>query len=165
MKRTQLMKRAIMIAAAGTLVFGDTVPAIAAPVLSGTATVKMAAPDMLDQVRIRRGRGPAIGAGVVLGVIGAMGGAAAARNRYYYSPGYYDPGYYGGPVYYGSPYYGYGYDGGYAYDPVPGIALGVIGAAAGAMAGAPYVVPGVQRGRCWVETDRDRAFGYWGRCR
>ena len=133
-----------------------TAPSFAAPVPSSIVAVKTAAPDILDQVRARRGRGGAIGAGVVLGVIGAVAGAAAAQNQYYY-----DPGYYGGP--------GYDVDPGYygpAYDPGAAMALGVIGAAAGAIAGAPYyATPGVRPGRCWIVTDRDRNFGYWGRCR
>ena len=34
-----------------------------------------------------------------------------------------------------------------------GIALGVIGAAAGAIAGTPYRAPRLRRGACWIETD------------
>ena len=98
-------------------------------------------------------------------MIGALAGAAAAQNQGYYGPyygpGYYGPGYYG-PGYYGGPGYYYG---GYSYDPGPAIALGVLGAAVGAMARAPYRTPGVRRGGCWVETDSTRGYGYWGRCR
>jgi len=166
MKRTQLLKRTIASGIVGAMVLCETVPAFAAPVFSSTAIVKTTAPNMLDQVRSRRGR--AIGAGVALGMIGALAGAAAAQNQgYYYGPGYYGPGYYGGPYgpgYYGPGYYGYGYyDPG--YDPGAAIALGVIGAAAGAIAGAPYRTPRLRRGGCWVETDSTRGFGYWGRCR
>lgn len=170
MNTKQMMMRAVTIAAAGAIAFVDVAPVIAAPVLSSTATVKMAVPDMLDQVRVRRGRRGAIGAGIALGVIGAVAGAAAASRSYDYGPGYYAPGYYGGPAYYGTgyygePYYGRRYYGGYTYDPGPAVALGVIGAVAGAMAVAPGYAPRVvQRGRCWITTD-DRGYGYWGSCR
>lgn len=169
MKRTQLMQRVIVIGVVGAMVLCETVPAFAAPVPASTAVVKTTAPNMLDQVRSRRGR--AIGAGVALGVIGALAGAAAAQNQGYYGP-YYGPGYYGEPGYYGPGYYGSGYYGGpgyyygeYGYDPAPAIALGVIGAAARAMAGAPYRAPTLRRGGCWIVTDSNRNYGYWGRCR
>ena len=93
MKKTQLLKRAITIGIVGAMVLCETVPSLAAPVPSSAAIVKTTAPNMLDQVRSRRGR--AIGAGVALGVIGALAGAAAAQNQGYYGPGYYGPGYYG----------------------------------------------------------------------
>jgi hypothetical protein len=169
MKRTQLLKQTIAIGIVGAMVLCETVPSFAAPVPTSTAVVKTIAPNMLEQVRSRRGR--AIGAGVAIGVIGALAGAAIAQNQGYYGPGYYGPGYYGSPGYYGPGYYGPGYYGGpgyyygYRYDPGPAIALGVIGAAAAAMAGAPYRAPGLRRGTCWVETDSTRGFGYWGRCR
>lgn len=98
MKKTQLLKRAITIGIVGAMVLCETVPSLAAPVPSSAAIVKTTAPNMLDQVSSRRGR--AIGAGVALGVIGALAGAAAAQNQGYYGPGYYGPGYYG-PGYYG----------------------------------------------------------------
>jgi hypothetical protein len=169
MNTKQLMLRAVTIAAAGAIAFVDVVPVIAAPVLSSTATVKMAAPDMLDQVRVRRGRGGAVGAGIALGVLGAVAGAAAASRSYDNGPGYYDaPGYNNGPAYYGEydggPYYGRPYYGGYSYDPGPAVALGVIGGVAGAMADAPVYAPR-QRGRCWIDTDSGRGYGYWGSCR
>jgi hypothetical protein len=165
MNTKHLMLRAVTIAAAGAVAFVDVMPAVAAPVLSSTATVKSAAPDMLDQVRIRRGRRGNIGAGIALGVIGAVAGAAASSRSYGYGPGYYAPGYYGGGGYYGSPDYGSGYYGGYGYDRGPGLALGIIGGVAGAMANAPGYAPRVmQGGRCWVTTDSDRNYGYWGRC-
>jgi hypothetical protein len=162
MNATQLMKHAVTIATVGAIGFVDLVPAIAAPVPSSTTIVKMAAPDTLDQVRVRRGRRGGIGPGIAFGVLGAVAGIAAS-NRYNYGPGYYGQ-YYGGSGYYGSPYYGSDYYGGYAYDPGPAVALGVIGAAAGAIAGAPYGAPGVRRGRCWITTDAERNFGYWGSC-
>ena len=165
MTRTQLLKRAVAIGIVGAMVLAETVPAFAAPVFSSTTVVKTTAPNMFDQVRSRRGR--VIGAGVALGVIGALAGAAAAQNQgYYYGPGYYGPDYYGGP--YGAGYYAPGYYGDYydpGYDPGAAMALGVIGAAAGAIAAAPYRAPGLRRGGCWVETDSTRGFGYWGRCR
>jgi len=165
MKMKQSMKRAIVIGIAGAIAFGEAAPSFAAPVPSSTVAVKTTAPDMVDQVRSRRSR--AVGAGVALGVIGAMVGAAAAQNQYYYGgPGYYAPGYYGGPVYYGPGYYGgddYGY--GYRYDPGPAIALGIVGAAAGAMTATPYRRARPRGGACWILTDRDRNFGYWGQCR
>ena len=165
MNAKHLMKRAIAAGIVGAMAFCEAVPAIAAPVPSSTVVVKTMAPNALDQVRARRGRGGAIGAGAVLGVIGAIAGAAAAQNQYY--P---DPGHYGGPAYYGGPGYdvgpgSYGGPGYYGprYDPGAAVALGVMGAAAGAIAGAPrYASPG---GRCWIVTDRDRNYGYWGRCR
>ena len=164
MKKTLLLKRAIAIGIVGAMVLCETVPSLAAPVPSSAAIVKTTAPNMLDQVRSRRGR--AIGAGVALGVIGALAGAAAAQNQGYYGP-YYGSGYYGGPGYYGPGYYGgpgYYYSE-YSYDPGPAIALGVLGAAVGAMARAPYRAPGLRRGGFWVETDSTRGYGYWGRCR
>ena len=84
MKKTLLLKRAIAIGIVGAMVLCETVPSFAAPVPSSAAIVKTTAPNMLDQVRSRRGR--AIGAGVALGVIGALAGAAAAQNQGYYGP-------------------------------------------------------------------------------
>lgn len=175
MNRKQLMMRAVTIAAAGAIACADVAPVIAAPVLSSTATLKTAAPDMLDQVRVRRARRGAVGAGIALGVLGTVAGAAAASRSYDYGPRYYAPGYYGGPAYYGAGYYGTGYYGEpyygrryyrrYTYDPGPAVALGVIGAVAGAMAVAPGYAPRTsQRGRCWISTD-ERGYGYWGSCR
>jgi hypothetical protein len=94
-----------------------------------------------------------------------MAGAAAAQKQYYYGPGYYAPGYYGGPGYYGPGYY-YGGPGYYGpgYDPGAAIALGVIGTVGAVIAGAPYA-PALRPGQCWVATDKDRNYGYWGQCR
>ena len=75
MKAPQSMKRAIAIGIVGAMAICETVPASAAPVLSSTALVKIAAPNMLDQVRVRR----AIGAGAALGVLGALAGVAASK--------------------------------------------------------------------------------------
>ena len=162
MKKALLVKRAIAIGIAGAMAFCDAAPSFAAPVFSSTAIVGASAPTMVDQVRSRRGR--AVGAGIALGVIGALAGAAAAQNQgYYYGNGYYGgPGYYG-PGYYAPGYYGPGYYGDYGYDPGPAIALGVIGAVAGAIATAPRYRG--RRGNCYVVTDSVRNFGYWGPCR
>ena len=167
MQGSQLIKRTVAIGIVGALVLCDMAPSIAAPVLSSTAVVKMTAPNMLEQVRARRGRGRAVGAGVALGVLGALAGAAAVQSQ-----GYYGPAYYGGPGYYGPGYYGPGYYGGrgyyrdeYGYDPGPAVAFGILGAAAGAIAGAPYRAPRLRRGGCWNVTNSDRNYGYWGSCR
>lgn len=168
MKTNRLVKRAIVIGIAGAMVLSEALPAFAGPVPSSTAIVKASAPDMIDHVRSRRSQ--RVGAGIALGVIGALVGAAAVQNEYYGSPGYYGGGGYDGgpsyyePGYYGPAYYGSGYYGGYRYDPGADIAFGVIGAAAGAIAGAPYRAPRLRRGACWVETDA-RGYGYWGQCR
>jgi hypothetical protein len=170
MNTKQMLVRTVTIAAAGAIAFVEMVPAAAAPVLSSTAIVKSTAPDMLGQVRWRGGRRGYAGVGIGLGIIGAVAGIAAARAYDYgpgygYGSGYYAPGYYGDGAYYGSPYYGRRYYGGYAYDPGPAIALGVIGGVAGAMASAPRYTPGVSvRGRCWISTDSDRGYGYYGAC-
>lgn len=103
----QSMKQAVVIAVAGALAFGAATPSWAAPVLSSTAIVKQAAPSSVSDVGYRgryygnRGAGIALG---VLGVVGAVAGAAAYGNGYYGDPGYYQQGYYG------SPYDGYAYE-------------------------------------------------------
>jgi hypothetical protein len=67
-------------------------PALAAPIAPSGAQVNLATPnDNVVEVQRRRGRrwvGPAVGAGVALGILGA----AAAAQAYPYGPGY---GYYG----------------------------------------------------------------------
>ena len=90
MNTTWLVKRAIVIGIAGAMVLSEAVPAFAAPVPSSTAIVKSSAPDMIEHVRSRRGQ--RIGAGVALGVIGALVGAAAVQNQYYYGSGLLRPG-------------------------------------------------------------------------
>jgi hypothetical protein len=83
----------------------------------------------------RNGRNAALGVGLAAGAIVGAGIAASANN------GYYDRGYYGGA---------------YAYEPAPVYQEPVY-------AQEPvYVQP--RGGRCWVATDRDRGYGYWGRC-
>jgi hypothetical protein len=163
--KKQLMMRAVTIAAAGAIALVDLVPAVAAPVLSSTAMVKSTAPDMLGQVRWRGGRRGFAGVGIGLGVLGAVAGIAGARS-YDYGPAYYGGGpYYGGASYgtpyYGSPYYGDRYSGGYAYHPGPEIPLGMIG---GVTATSDYGAVAYSPGRCWITTDSDRGYGYFGRC-
>lgn len=140
--KAKLTKQAIVIGIAGVVTLGAATSSFAAPVPASTAVVKMTAPNMVEQVRYRRDRGGAIAAGAAIGVIGAIVGAAAIQNQYYYGgPAYYGPGYYQGPGYYG---------GGPIYYDHPGFY-------------AAPIVP--RRGGCWIVTDRDRNFGYWGRCR
>jgi len=69
----------------------------------------------------------------------------AAEGGYYYGPDYY----YGPGPYYS--YYGpgYSYGGPYAYEPPPVYVR-------------PVPRPG---GQCWIETDKDRGYGYYGPCR
>lgn len=141
MKTACVMRRTLAIGAIGAIALFETVPAAAAPVLTSTAVVKTTAPEMIDQVRVRR----RVGTAAAIGLLGAVVGAAATTNQYYYGPGpgyygpgYYGPGYYGGTGYYGPyggyPYpYGYGYGSGYGY----GYGYDRSGAAvAGAMIGA-----------------------------
>lgn len=61
------------------MVLSEALPSLAAPVASSTAIVKASAPDIIDHVRSRRSRH--VGAGVALGVIGALVGAAAVQNQ------------------------------------------------------------------------------------
>jgi hypothetical protein len=75
--------------------------------------------------------------------VGALAGAAAA-NSYY-------NGYYGPDYYYGAGPYAYDYAPGYVYEPVPTYV-------------APAPVYGYG-GRCWISTDSDRGYGYYGTCR
>jgi hypothetical protein len=112
----QTMNRAVVIAITGAIALGATTASWAAPVLSNTRAVKESAPSVVvSDVRYYRGyrgyhayrghyyrgNGPGVALGV-LGVAGAVAGAAAYGNGYYGSPGYYRQGYYGG-----GPYYGY----------------------------------------------------------
>ena len=108
------MKRTVVIAVAGAVVFGAVSPSWAAPVFSSTSAVREAAPSAVSDVRYRghrrayRNNGAGIALGV-LGVAGAIAGAAAydhrysGDHRYYGDRGYYRQGYYGG-----GPTYGYG---------------------------------------------------------
>jgi len=111
----QPMKRALVIAIAGTIGFAAVTPSWSAPVSSATTAVKAAAPSAVSDVRYRyrnggysRNTGAAVAVGI-LGVAGALAaGSAYQRNSYGY-PGYvqqgYAPGYY--QQGYGGPYDGY----------------------------------------------------------
>jgi hypothetical protein len=126
---TQTMKRALVIAIAGTIGLAAVTPSWSAPVLSSTTAVKAAAPSAVSDVRYRyrnRGYSRNTGAAVAVGVLG-VAGALAARSAYQrnsygypgyyqqqgYAPGYYQQGY--APGYY-QPGYGGPYDG-YARGP------------------------------------------------
>jgi hypothetical protein len=111
-------------AAAVATTLGAAGPSWAAPVLTMTTAVKAAVPSAASDVRYYRGRyyrGGYYrnnGGAVALGILGAVGGVAAAstynRGPYYQPQGYYYGGYGGGPSYYGGgPQYGYGPGAGY----------------------------------------------------
>jgi hypothetical protein len=112
------------------------------------AAMTLAAVAVPQQAEARNGR--IVGAVIGGLAAGAIIGSLAAQGDYYYGPGYYyAPGYYGPGYTYGPGYY-YG-PGPYAYEPPP-----------------LYVrpVPRYYRGgSCWITTDSDRGFGYWGACR
>ena len=122
-------------------------PASAAAVTTGAATIRTVAPnDVVDVQWGRRGwrrGGGAFAAGIATGIF--LGAAAASRP-------YYDEPYpaYGYEV---SPAYGYE---NYGYEPRSTYEPGVV------YESAPVVVE--RPSRCWVATDKDRGFGYWGRC-
>ncbi len=108
------VKRALVIAIAGAIGLGATVPGSAAPVLSSTTALNNAAPSSVIDVRYYRGRyhrhyyGPGVALGA-LAAAGAVAGAATYGNGYYGNRGYYGRGYYGGGPYYGGgSYYGGG---------------------------------------------------------
>lgn len=105
------MKRATAIAIVGAVALGACTPSWAAPVFASTTAVRDAVPSATSDVRYRgyRGRyhrnnGAAIALGV-LGVAGAVAGAAAYDNGYYGNRRY-RQGYYGNPGYYQQGYYG-----------------------------------------------------------
>ena len=118
--------------------------------LAVAATMIVAAVAVPDTADARwRGRH---GGGVAAGIIGGLAAGAiigSMANQGYYGDGYYyAPGYAYGPGYYGPDYYG---PGPYAYEPAP-----------------VYVQPMPRYNRgggCWIVTDKDRGFGYYGRCR
>jgi hypothetical protein len=164
-----LQQRATAAGFAGAMFFGAVVPGWSAPVMTNTAVLKSAHAEQSDVIDVRsRGR-TAAGIGIGLAAGALVGAAIANSNRGYY---------------YGDPYYarGYGYNYGYAPPPPPPVYYAepepfyeepaVVYAPAprqvysGAYSGA-YAAPidpnGPQR-RCWVATDRDRGFGYWGVC-
>jgi len=76
MNAKQLMKRTVTIGTVAAIAFADMMmPAIAMPATSSTTTLKtMVAPDLLQQVRYRRGYRGAVGAGVALGALESSGG-------------------------------------------------------------------------------------------
>ena len=76
---------------------------------------------------------------------GAIVGSAVANS--YYGPHYYGPGYAYAPGY---AYDGYAYEPGYVVETEPSYAV------------APTAI--YQPRRCWVATDKDRGYGYWGPC-
>jgi hypothetical protein len=115
----------VVLATAGAFAFATLTSVPAAPIASGGAALKTAAPSDVVDVYYRRGWG--YGGGAVVGglALGLIGGAmiAAASRPYGYGYGYGYPAYgygYGYPAYgYAPAYYGYapayyGYPGYYA---------------------------------------------------
>jgi hypothetical protein len=160
-----LQQRAIVAALSSAMTLGAVAPGWSAPVMTNTAVLKSAHAQSSDLIDVRS-RGGRVAAGIGLGLVAGaiVGGAVANANRGYY---------------YGDPYYarGYGYNYGYA-PPVqyaePVYAEPVYEEPAVVYAPPPrriysgaYAAPidpnGPQR-RCWVATDRDRGYGYWGVC-
>lgn len=159
-----LQQRAIVTALTSAMTLGAVAPGWSAPVMTNTAVLKSVHAQNSDLIDVRS-RGGRVAAGIGLGLVAGaiVGGAVANANRGYY---------------YGDPYYarGYGYNYGYAPPPPPPVyyAEPVYEEPAVVYAPAPrrvysgaYAAPidpnGPQR-RCWVATDRDRGFGYWGVC-
>lgn len=141
MTGSAVLKRTLAIGLAAAMAVGTVTPTFAAPVGSGTAGLKAAVPNEVTDVQWRRGRGRGVGiaAGIAAGAL--VGAAIAGANRpYYYGPGpyYYEPApvYVDpGPVYVAPPPV--------YYEPAP-------------------AYEGVRR--CWIDTDRDKGYGYWRRC-
>jgi hypothetical protein len=163
-----LQQRAVAVGLAGAMMLGAVAPGLAAPVMTNTAVLKNVHADTSDVVDVRyRGHGYRgygyRGAGIGLGLAaGALFGAAVAssRNGYYYGDPYYARGY----------GYNYGYEppAYYAAEPEPVYeAPPVVYARPAPVYSRGYAAPidpnGPQR-RCWVATDRDRGYGYWGVC-
>lgn len=138
-----------------TVTIAMTTPAGAGPVPGNLASLSAAAPRTVTDVRWRGGG--AVAAGIAAGVItGAI--IAGSANSYYYGPGpyyydgptyYYGPRYYVPPPYYAAPRYYYYREPVYVAPPVYYAPRGV------------YRGP---RGRCWIDTDNHRGYGYWGPC-
>ncbi len=153
---------------------GAGLPAAAAPVTSGVAGLKDAAPAHLIDVQYRGHGGPRGGfrapaRGVYRGM--PRGGWHGAYRGPYRGPYYRGPyrwpryGYYPGGWYYGPGWYNGG-------DVAAGVAAGLIVGGLAAAAGAPYYndyydappPAAYAPGRCWVVTDSARGLGYWGSC-
>lgn len=159
-----LQQRAIAIGLAGAMTLGAVAPGLAAPVMTNTAVIKNAHAERSDVIDVRS-RGGRVAAGIIGGLAaGALVGAAVANSR----SGYY----------YGDPYYarGYGYNYGYSPPPTYYVVPEPVYEEPPVVYAPPprriyaqpgYAMPvdpnGPQR-RCWVATDRDRGYGYWGVC-
>jgi hypothetical protein len=137
----RLNKRAMAVGLAGAMVLSAVSPSFAAPVMTSTAVLKAVQPGAITEVRWRgrgwRGRGLAA-AGIGL-FAGALIGSVIARAQAY--PYYYD----GGP-----------YDSAPVYAAPPPVYV-----EPGAVYAAPE--PAYPSG-CWITTDKDRGYGYWGAC-
>jgi len=109
--RKRKITRFISVVAAIGLIATIVMPTLAAPVPTGTASLRAAVAGTIMPVRWRghgwhdHGNGGAVAAGVIGGML--LGGiiASQANRGYYGGPVYYGPpsGYYGPPGYYGSP--------------------------------------------------------------
>jgi hypothetical protein len=118
----------------------------AAAALAGAMALTAAVPSQARPWHHHGGGGAAALGGFIAGA--AVGTAAAAASGGYYGPGYYDNGY-DGPGY--APGYAYqSDDAGYAYGAAPAYADDSYA----------YAAPS----RCWITTDGDRGFGYYGSC-
>jgi hypothetical protein len=127
----QVMTRTVTTAVIATMLAGTLVPASAQVARPQTAQIAAAADDAVTPV-YWRGRGGAIGAGIVAGAL--LGAGIAASRPYYYGPGpyYYGPAYYPPPVVYApAPVYGdpvaYCMRRFRSYDPASGTYLGYDG--------------------------------------
>jgi hypothetical protein len=133
---TRLNKRAIAVGLAGAMALGAVSTGIAAPVMTSTVVLKAAQPSEVVDVRWRGRRGwAAAGIGFAAG---ALIGSTIARSRAY--PDYYDD----EPAFSGPPPAVY-------VEPAPVYAV-------------PPIDPNGPGRRCWVSTDKDRGYGYWGPC-
>ena len=135
--RNSWFKQPVAMAVAGAIAIAAATPVMAAPTLSGTAGIKAAATDTVNVGYRGHGWGGHHHGGWGVGAAVAAGviGAGVAAAA---SRPYYDPyyGYDAGPV--------YNYEPDYAPAPV-------------------YRAPR-GGGRCWIDTDSDRGYGYWGSC-
>jgi hypothetical protein len=127
----QVMTRTATIAMVGVMIAGTLAPASAQVARPQVGQIAVASDDAVTPVRWR-GRGGAIGAGIVAGAL--LGAGIAASRPYYYGPGpyYYGPAYYPPPVVYApAPVYGdpvaYCMRRFKSYDPASGTYLGYDG--------------------------------------